>query len=275
MAVQEFLQTLFGTVIGFFKGVLTLQLATIAQILVLILLGYVIGKIFKAAVIKLLSVVGFKRITSRSWAESVLKVTGYRGTIVELIADLVKWLIYILFLALIIETLGLPGIAKLFTEFVGFMPRFIGAIMVVVIGFIIADFFGKIFEEAGRSFFGEELLSSLSGGLVKYSIAIVTVIMALSLIGLDPTSLTVMFALTLGTVIALVLIGVRDVFPNYSASLSLRKELKVGQRVKIGPYSGVVEEVKPMSVVLLNGDKRTTIPASFALKNPIEKRVKK
>lgn len=275
MDITSFLQTFFGTLLNFFKGFLTIEITTVVQILIFVVLGYIIGKMLKTAVIKLLGMIGFKRIITRSWAESVLKVTGYRGTIVELIGDLVKWLIYILFLALIIETLGLPGIARLFTEFVSFIPRFIGAIIVIVIGFIIADFFGKIFEEAGRRFFEEEPLPSLSGGLIKYSIATITAIMALSLIGLDPTSLTLMFVLTLGAIITLVLFGIKDLFPEYTASLILKKELKIGQYVKIGSYSGIVEEIKPMSVVLLNDKKRVSIPSSFVLKNPIERKVKK
>ena len=124
----------------------------ILQIIILLVVGWVAGRIVKVIAVKGLGGLGLKRITSRTWAESLLKATGYRGTIIELIGDLVKWLVYILFLALIIQAAGFPGIADMFTQVAVFMPRFIGAIILIVIGFIIADFFGKVFEEAGRRF---------------------------------------------------------------------------------------------------------------------------
>jgi small-conductance mechanosensitive channel len=246
----------------------------IILIVVIIVVGYVSGKIAKTITVKILNVVGLKRITARSWAESILKVTGYKGSFVELIGDLLKWLVYILFLALIIQTLGLPGVADLFTQVAVFIPRFIVAILIIAIGFIIADFFGKIFEEASRRFMGDDALAAISGGIIKYSIALISIIMALTLIGLDATSLTIMFTIILGSTVLVMVLGIKDIFPNYSSGLHLKKALKVGEHIKIGDYSGNVESVTPFSVIIRNGSKRVSIPNSIFLKLPIEKKVK-
>ena len=243
----------------------------IIQVVILLVAGYIVGKLGKVVVTKILAAIGLKRITTRTWAESIIRITGYRGTIVELIGDLVKWIIYIAFLGMIIQTIGFPGVADIFTQTAAFMPRFIGAILMIVIGFIIADFFGKVFEEAGGRILKESILASLSGGVVKYSISIVVVIMALSLIGIDPTALTVMFAVILVTFMASLLIGMRDVLPAYSAGLSAKDVIKVGERVKIGSYSGVVEKINPLSVTLKNGRKSIIIPSGMLMKEPIEK----
>jgi small-conductance mechanosensitive channel len=251
------------------------NLRLIVEVVILLIAGYIVGRIVKVIMVRLLNVVGLRKITSRTWAESLLKATGYRGTVVELISDLVKWLVYIMFLALIIQTLGLPGVADIFTQIAVFMPRFIGAIVIVVIGFMIADFFGKIFEEAGRRFLEEETLARLSGGMIKYSVALIAVIMALSLLGLDTASLTIMVTIIMGTMIALLIIGVKDIFPNFSAGLHLRHDLKAGDHVKIGDHSGVVEKVDTMSVYLRNGEKRVTIPNSVVMTLPIERKLKK
>ncbi|MFQ5647889.1 MAG: hypothetical protein ACE5FW_01515, partial [Candidatus Aenigmatarchaeota archaeon] len=199
MNLESFFQFAWNWLVVFFTqtlpGLVLPNLQLIVQLIVLIIIGYIVGRLAKVIMVKLLGVVGLKRITTRTWAESILRATGYRGTIVELISDMVKWLIYILFLAVIIQTLGLPGVADLFTQIAAFMPRFIGAILIIVIGFIVADFFGKVFEEAGRHFLEEEVLSKLSGGLIKYSIALITIIMALALVGLETSALTILFTL--------------------------------------------------------------------------------
>ena len=240
-------------------------------VILLLIAGYIAGKVGKLIVTKILSAIGLKKITSRTWAESVIKVTGYKGTIVELIGDLVKWIIYITFLGFIIQTIGFPGVADIFTQTAAFIPRFIGAILIIVIGFIIADFFGKVFEEAGKRFLEEGILSSLSGGVVRYSIAIVVIIMALSLIGIDPAALTIMFAVVVVALMGSILIGTRDILPSYSAGISSKGLLKVGDKIKIWNYSGTVEKIEPLSITLKNGKKRIIIPNSMLAKEAIEK----
>jgi len=117
----------------------------IIYVFVLLISGYFIGKLGKLIVTKILAAVGLKRLTTKTWAESVIRITGYKGTIVELIGDIVKWILYIAFLGIIIQEIGFPGVADIFTQTAVFLPRLVGAILIVVIGFIVADFFGKIF----------------------------------------------------------------------------------------------------------------------------------
>lgn len=243
------------------------------QIIILLIVGYIGGKLAKIVIVKILSVSGLKKITIKAWTEDVLKAVGYRGTIVGLIGDLVKWFIYILVIGLIIDTLGFPGIVNIFNQIAFFVPRAIVAILVIVIGFLIADFFGKIFEEAGRRFIGEGI-SSFSGGVVKYSVALVTVIMALAIIGLDTTPLNIMFAVILTTIMLVLIIGIKDLLPNLTAGMHLRKSLKHGEHVKIGTHSGIIEKIEPMTITLRNGSKRIMIPSRIVAENPVERRVK-
>jgi hypothetical protein len=277
-SIIAILQNIWVWIVGFLNqfipNYILPNLQLIIQIIILLFVAYIIGKIGKIITTKILGVVGLKRITAKTWAESILRVTGYKGTIVELIGDLVKWLIYILFLAVIIQIIGFPGVADWFNQIAGFMPRFIGAILIIAIGFIIADFFGNVFGEAARRFFEEDMISSLTGGLIRYSIAVIVIIMALSIIGIDTLSLIVMFALILTTIIIILAIGIKDVFPNFTAGIHLKKTLKIGEQIKIGSYTGVVEKINPLSITLKNREKRILIPNSFLIKNPIERKIK-
>lgn len=276
MAINDALHAVYNQTVDFVNqfipNLILPNLQLIAQIVLILIIGFIIGKISKSVVTKFLAIIGLKRVTSKSWIGSILKVTGYRGTVVELIGDLVKWLIYILVLAFIIQILGIQEIAGLFNQIAGFIPRFIGAIVIVIVGFLVADFFGKVFEEGARRFLQEEILANLTGGLVKYTISIIVIVMALSLIGIDTISLIVMFSIILTAVMGIVILGLRDSFPSFSAWLHLRKELKVGEHVKIGRHAGVVESVTPLSVTLLNGTKRSVVPNYMFMKEPFERK---
>lgn len=275
--INEIFQPVWVWFTGFTNNVVPVyvlpNIQTIIQILILLVIGYIGGKLGKIVIVKILGVTGLRKITIRTWTEDILKAVGYKGTIVGLLGDLVKWFIYVLFLGVIIDTLGLPGFVNIFNQIAIFVPRFISAILIIVIGFLIADFMGKIFEEAGRRFIGDAI-SSFSGGLVKYSIALISIIMALALIGLDTTPLNIMFMLVLGAVIVILTLGIKDMLPNVTAGMYLKKTIRVGEHVKIGQHSGVVEKIEPMSVTLRHGVKSVMIPNHILVKNPIERKIR-
>ena len=120
MDINEFLQSLWTWLVQFastFPETYVLpNLQLIIQVVALLVVAYVIGKLGKAITVKLLSIAGLKTVTIRSWTDDILRAVGYRGNIVSLIGDIVKWFVYIMFLGLIIETLGFPGLINIFTQ---------------------------------------------------------------------------------------------------------------------------------------------------------------
>ena len=273
MTIEEFFGSLWAWFADFLGNLgpnyILPNLRLFAQIAILLVVAYIAGRICKAIVVKILSVAGLKKISVRSWTDDILKAVGYKGTIVSLIGDLVKWFIYIIFFGIIIETIGLPGLVNIFNQIASFVPRFIVSILVVVVGFLIADFLGKMFEEAARRILQDETVSAFSGGVIKYSIALMSVIMALSLIGLDTVSLLIILTIVLVASIAILLLGLKDMIPNFAAGLHLKKALKVGTEVRIGKYSGKVDKVEPLCTVIRNGKTHITIPNSDVMKSPI------
>jgi len=274
--MADILQEFLTQVGSFFNDAVSVyfipNLKLIAWIFVILIIGYLVGRISKAIVVKILGAVGLKKLTTRSWSESILRITGYKGSIVGLIGDIVKWIVYILFIAFIIQNIGLAGVADIFTQTAGFLPRIIGAILIIVLGFMVADFFGKIFEEAGRRFLREDGLSSLSGGVARYSIAIISVIMALAFIGIDTTALTVMTSIIFSAFMVIIIIGIKDIFPNFTAGLHLRSELKPGESVSVSGHSGSVERVNALNVTLKSGAKTISVPNSEFVKQCVERK---
>ncbi len=273
--LTEFFGGLWAWLVSFFTGLIPNyilpNLQIILQVLILLIVAYVSGRVGKALTVKLLSVAGLKKITIRSWTDDILKAVGYRGTIVSLIGDLVKWFIYILVLSTIIQTLGLPGLVNIFNQITGFVPRFIVAILIVVVGFLIADFLGKIFEEAGKRFLADETLGVFSGGLIKYSVALVSVIMSLAMIGLDTTALSIMFAILLGGIVVILILGIKDILPGVTSGIHLKRNLKPGEYIKVGNYSGFVEKIGSFSVTLRNKDKTYVVPNTMLMSSVVER----
>jgi small-conductance mechanosensitive channel len=279
MDIQEFLQSLWSWLVQFLstfpENYILPNLQLIIQVGALLVVAYVLGKIGKAVTVKLLSIAGLKKVTIRSWTDDILKAVGYRGNIVSLIGDMVKWFIYIMFLGLVIETLGFPGLLNIFTQIAVFVPKFIVAILIIVVGFLIADFMGKVFEEAGRRLFAEETISVISGSLIKYTIALASIVMALGLVGLDAMALNIILAILLTATVAILILAIRDTLSDFTAGLYLRRSLKHGEFVKVGGHRGLVERIDEISVTLKDGERRIVLPNSLLVKTPFERHGKR
>lgn len=260
---------------GFLPTYISPNLEIITQLVILVIVGYLVGKMGKAIAKKILSVVGLQRITTRTMTEDVLRVTGYKGDVVEFIGDLVKWSIYIIVITIVIQVLGFSDVAVMFNQLILFVPRVIISILVVILGLMIADFFGKVFEEGSRRMTEEEMFARFSGGLVKYSISMVAIIMALGLIGIDTNAMLILFSALLGVVLIMFFLGLKDFIPNYTAGMSLKSSLRVGDRIKAGKYSGIVEKITPFSLLLRTKKNKTVIiPNGLLAGQPVEKELK-
>ena len=276
--INSFMQGSYDLIVNFSQEFLPTyifpNLQFIIQIILIILVGYVAGRISKAVVKKILFVAGLRRMTARTWTEDVLKAAGYKGDVVEFIGDLIKWSIYILTLAVVIQVLGFTTIAGLFNQVIIFVPKLILAILVIIIGFMVADFFGKVFEEGARKFLREDVIARFSGGMMKYSVSMISIIIALALIGLDINALLIFFSALLAVVVIVFSIGLKDLIPNFTAGLHLKNTLKVGDKIKVENYHGVVERIDPFSTMLRVNRKNIILPNSLLIKEPVEKELK-
>jgi small-conductance mechanosensitive channel len=276
--INAFLQGAYAWIVSFLQDFLPRyilpNLQLIIQIILIILVGYLAGRISKAVVKKILFVTGLRRMTARTFTEDVLKATGYTGDVVEFIGDLVKWSIYILTIAVVVQVLGFTTIAGLFNQIIIFVPKLILAILVIIIGFMISDFFGKVFEEGARKLLREDVIAKFSGGLMKYSISMIAIIIALALIGLDISAMLIFFSALLAVIVIVFSLGLKDLIPNFTAGIHLKNTLRVGDKIRVEKYSGVVERIDPFSIVLRVNKKNVILPNSLLLKEPIERVIK-
>lgn len=247
------------------------NLKLFAYIIAILLVGFVFGKILKKITVRVINRTGLGRVSSNKTWTDMLRAAGYRGNVVQLIGDLVKWIVYIMALSAAIQLVGLPGIANVFTSIATFVPRFIMAIVIFVVGLIAADFFGRMFSDAGSKFFGEEAVGRFSGGVAKYFVVFVVAIMALAVMGLDTTALLLTLGFMLASLLAVLVFGLKDLLPNLTAGMHLRSALPPGTKVTVGKYSGTVEKVDALSTRINSGSETIMLPNLMLLNSPVKK----
>ncbi len=134
----------------------------------------------------------------------------------------------------------------------------LGALVVFWIGRKIANKAGKAAENAfNKSPASDPTLSRFLGSLVKFAVLLVTIIGALSVLGIDTTSLSAVI-LGLGAAMGFILQGSLS---NVASGVMLIffKPLKIGDDVDVAGVSGKVTEVGMSATRLVTTDNREII----------------
>ncbi|MFN3593394.1 MAG: mechanosensitive ion channel family protein [Thiobacillaceae bacterium] len=112
--------------------------------LVLLFIGWLLAKLARTGIMRLLSLLRFDRVTERSGLEAFLKQADLDVSVSSILGNLIYWLIILVMIVTVANSLGLHMVADLFNKVVLYIPNVIVAILVLVFGTILARFINRI-----------------------------------------------------------------------------------------------------------------------------------
>jgi small-conductance mechanosensitive channel len=194
-------------------GSFLVKMPSILAALVLLLIGMVVGRVARAGVERFFRFTKLDEYTEMIKVNELTMRLGFGKSPSYVIGFLVYWLIILLFLVSAANAVQLTVVSQLLERFVLFVPKLIGAVLVVAGGLLLGHFFGEIVLNAATAnkLDGATALSKL----VRVVVVVFTGIMALEQIDIDTTIITssiqiILAAVGLGFAIAFGL-GGRDV----------------------------------------------------------------
>lgn len=196
---------LVNLIIEFFNQATVFFVENLIPALILIAIGWVIGNI-----------VG--RITSEILER--LKIDKYitKGRfffrISNIFSIIFRWAVYLVFIQAAVGLLGIPALENVVATILSFIPGLAGAIIVLVVGYVIAEYVKTNTEKSNLPY--SEIMSKILFWLIIY----ISIGMALPLVKIDPTLinnilLIIIGSFGLGLAIAIGL-GLKDVIAAYS-----------------------------------------------------------
>ncbi len=111
---------------------------------VLLFIGWLLAKLARTGIMRLLSLLKFDRVTERSGLEAFLKQADLDVSVSSILGNLIYWLIILVMIVTVANSLGLHMVADLFNKVVLYIPNVIVAILVLVFGTILARFINRI-----------------------------------------------------------------------------------------------------------------------------------
>ena len=191
IAILNPLQTIGLKIIDFLPSL-------IGAIIVLII-GYVVGWLIGHLVKVILDKAGLDKWMRKA---ALTKEVGHVN-IPSITGEIVKWLIVIVFLQQAVSLIKLGELSDMISAFVGWLPSLIIAVIILLVGLAVAHYLGVKVEEHSK-----QKGIKISIKLVKASIVIMVLIVALKQIGvqvglLENTFLILIGALAIGLAVAL------------------------------------------------------------------------
>lgn len=226
--------------------------------IIILIAGYFVSKILARVFQSILARLGFDKVCDRVGIHRTLQSTGIEKTGSQIVALIIFWLIMLMFLISVSETMGLDNVAETIEAFVLYLPNVIGAVVIFVIGAAIAGFVRDLVNNAA-SRFGMDYAAPLSS--VVYGVLIVVIsILSIDQLQVDTSFLAnaiQILLLAIGAALALTLgFGTRQISQQLVSGIYARDIYANGDQIEIDDIKGVVEEVGTVTIriALANGN---------------------
>jgi hypothetical protein len=169
---------------------------SILAMLTLVGLGLLLGWVLGALILRLAGAVRLDE-RSRSWGLTAALIRGGIGRSPSHVLRLVVfWGTFMIFATMGIEALALPGVPGATGLLMGFLTRALAALLIVVVGMLIANFLGHaVLVGAVNAGLPE---AGLLARVTRWSVLLFTVATALTEVGIGRDMVLIAFGITFG-----------------------------------------------------------------------------
>jgi small-conductance mechanosensitive channel len=206
----------------------------------------------------------FDPLIERTGITGSLRGLGVKMPLSQILAQTIFTLLLLSFLITSTRLMGLGAVAQLLENLLNFLPNIIAAVIIFLLGGVVAQFLGNLVSTLGSA--SGVTYAARLGRIVQYMISLFVVVLALGQLGIDTsilvTAITIViaaFGLALGLSLGL---GARTVVNNILAGYYMRQRFPVGQPIAYFDVRGEVSVVGGTSTVVRTGDGDVVIPNS-------------
>lgn len=230
--------------------------------LLILALGWLIGRVIANVLKRLADRFGLEGILERTGVRAGLDKAEIKQSGGELLAKFIFWIIFLNFLLIGLENMGLNEAVEPLRDLIAFLPRILIALITLTVGILVAQFLGKATQAAMRGM-GVEVHAEVGQG-VNVLLIIMVVIVVLEQLGIDAQILVTIFTSVITiTVAGLALafgLGGRDVARNVLAGYYAREQYRAGDVISLNGHEGVLEGIGTMNAEIRVGDDILIVP---------------
>ena len=256
---------------GVFNDVIA-GLPKVAGFLGFIFIAWIFIKLFLYIVRKALSKTNIDKWSKKLSETEIFGSTTVNVVLTKIILGVVKWMLILIFVMAGSGIFGLDSVSNAIKSFIAYLPQLLTALAIFVAGVYV----GTIVKNAINTMFKSLELSggNLVGNIAFYLIVIFLSITAFDQAGIDTSVIKSNLTLLLGSILLSFTIafglGSRDVVKKLLFGFYSRKNIGIGQKVRIGTNEGTVVAIDNICMTLMGDDGKIILPIDFVANEKIE-----
>lgn len=159
--------------------------------IVIFLIGVFLALIAKKLLIKFLESINFEGLLSKYGASKALRASGSSITVSDLLGELVRWFIVLIFLIPAVDLLGLSAVNEIITRILLYIPNVIVAVIIVAVGVIFGNIARDLVTATATSLGAHA--AGVVGQIARWSIVIFALLAALNQLGVATDLIRILF----------------------------------------------------------------------------------
>ena len=248
---------------------LTLYLPNVLGAFLLLLVGWVVAHLLRAAAARLTQFA--ERALARFSHGRGDAAPRLPGASAKILSSVVFWVVVLFFLTAATQVLGLHTFASWLARVVDYLPTVFAGALIIVAGFLVSRLARDVVEAAAVS--AAERQRAIIGRVVQAAILITAILVGAEQIGIRVTFLVILAAVAaialVGAVALALSIGAREYVANLIGAHYLRQRYSVGQQVRVAGFEGRILELTETAVVLETAEGRASLPAKVFNEQPV------
>jgi len=230
--------------------------------ILLLLLGWLVAKFCRGLARKVLGWTGFKQAMEKSRINDTLKTVGITTSIGDVIALIVFWIIFLIFMVSASEVLGLSVVLRTLNRVILYIPNIIAAIAIIVLTLFLARFVKDLIAVSLAQV--KLIYAQPLARVVELLIIIFGLIVAMTQLGFDIGLLMANITLFIGGFVAIVVLslglGAKTVVENLLAGYYVRQLFKQEQEVILVGKRGKIKQIHSLGIVMETDEGEITVP---------------
>lgn len=220
--------------------------------IILLLVGWFLGKLVGTLVTKALRAVQFNTIADKAEIDDFLRNAGVKMDPAAVVGAIARWFIYLIFFLTAFDALGLTQVSAVIDDVIAFMPKVVVAIVILLIGALAGNLLGGVVRGALTSAGLKN--AGLFATVARFAVIAFALIAALDMLQIAPNIVTTLWtgvvALVVGTLVLAFGLGGREAAGNLWMGRLLRSELEPEVEIQAGAYSGRVRSIGSLFTTL-------------------------
>jgi small-conductance mechanosensitive channel len=213
--------------------------------LVVVLIGWLVASLVARVTKRLLRGIGIDRLAERLNEIDIIHKSKLRLVPSVLLSKILYYLLFFIFVIAATDVLGMEAVTLLMGNLLNYIPKLLSALVVFVVGVLIADFLKKIVLTTCQSL--GIPAAGVIANVVFYFLFLNVVMITLSQAGIDTNFIQDNISIILaGAVLAFAIgygLASRNIVANFLSSFYNKEKLKIGDVIGVEGVKGRVIEI--------------------------------